>query len=248
MKAMILAAGLGTRLYPFTADHPKALYPYEGIPLLKHAIDHLTIAGITDIIVNVHHFADQIADYLRLNNNFNTNISLSDETGELLETGGGLKKARWFFNAGEDFIVRNVDLISDLDLNALIANHRESAALATLAVRRRVTSRYFLFDSGMNLAGWENTTKGDFVWSTPKNGKQQGINSGSPDKNSDYQRFAFSGIQVMNSRIFDLIAEEGKFSLTAMYLRLSGDQCIKGYLESGDFWMDIGSLPAGRAK
>ncbi|MEI7896442.1 MAG: nucleotidyltransferase family protein [bacterium] len=227
MKAMILAAGLGTRLKPFTGQHPKALYEVQGKTLLEHAIEHLRTANIKDVIVNVHHFADQIIKFIHLHNNFGLNISISDETGELLETGGGVKKAAWFFKDCDCALVRNVDILSDLEINRMVTCHLNSDAMATLAVRKRETSRYFLFDDEMTLAGWENRKTGEQRLSRQVDAPVS---------------LGFSGIQVLNPDIFPLITEKGKFSLTDLYLRLATDQKIKGYLEEGTLWEDIGKM------
>ncbi|MCX6306679.1 MAG: nucleotidyltransferase family protein [Bacteroidetes bacterium] len=225
MKAMILAAGLGTRLKPFTDSHPKALFCVDGKTLLEHALNHLKSAGIDDVIVNVHHFADQIIEFIKLNNSFGLNISISDETGQLLETGGGVKKAAWFFNDCDCAIIRNVDILSDLDLVKMAKVHLSSGALVTLAVRNRETSRYFLFDDQMHLCGWENRKSGErLLLRTP----------------AKLKAFAFSGIQVVNPAIFPLIFEDGKFSLTNLYLRLAAEQTIAGYVEDGVIWRDAG--------
>ena len=227
MKAMILAAGLGTRLKPFTDSKPKALYQVEGKTLLEHAIIHLKSAGINEIIINVHHFADQIVEFIHLHKNFCIRMAVSDETGELLDTGGGLKKAAWFFDNCDSAIVRNVDILSDLDLKSMEKFHLNSHSLATLAVRNRTTSRYFLFDDQMNLCGWENLKTGEkrvarkTITSTP---------------------FAFSGIQIINPLIISEIVEEGKFSLTTLYLRLAKTENITGYVEDGMLWKDVGRM------
>ena len=226
MKAMILAAGLGTRLKPFTDSHPKALYVAEGKTLLEHAITHLRSAGVEDIILNVHHFADQIIEFIHLHNNFGLKISVSDETGELLETGGGVKKAAWFFENCDGAIIRNVDILSDLDIAGMAKHYMNSGALATLAVRNRETSRYFLFNEQMHLCGWENKKTGEQRWSR---------------KTEHCKAFAFSGIQILNPLIFPMITEEGKFSLTDLYLRLAKTNTITGYPETGHLWRDIGT-------
>ncbi len=227
MKAMILAAGLGTRLKPFTDAHPKALYEVEGKTLLEHSLDHLKRAGISEVIINVHHFAGQITGFLTQHGNFGLNITISDETGELLDTGGGVKKAAWFFAGNENGIIRNVDILSDLDLVATEAFHRESGALATLAVRDRRTSRYLLFDREMLLCGWENITTGE-----RKISRDTALLS----------PLAFSGIQVISPEIFSRISEQGRFSLTDMYLRLAADQKITGYRDEGKIWRDAGTI------
>jgi NDP-sugar pyrophosphorylase family protein len=225
MKAMILAAGMGTRLKPFTDSHPKALFETRGKTLLEHALNHLASAGIKDVIINVHHFAGQIIDYLRINDNFGMQVTLSDETGELLETGGGLKKAAWFFDGSCCAVVRNVDILSDLDITGMVSYHLENNALATLAVRNRDTSRYFLFNPGRQLCGWENR----------KTGERKIVR-----ELADKQPLAFSGIQVVSPRIFPMITEQGKFSLTDMYLRLAARQTILGFPDEGAVWEDAG--------
>jgi len=225
-KALIFAAGLGTRLRPFTDHHPKALFLVEGKPLLAHSIDHLIKYGITDVIINVHHFSEQIIDHLLKNHNYGINISISDESEELLDTGGGLKKAAWYFDNNNPFLVRNVDVLSDLDLKLLLDLHTGKNGLATLAVKERETSRYLLFNEEMKLCGWENKKTGEIKTSR--------------ENKSVSRHLAFSGIQVLDPKIFDLITETGKFSLTEMYLRLSKDQDIYGYLDRESFWKDAG--------
>ena len=224
---MILAAGLGTRLKPFTDSHPKALYMVYGKTLLEHALDHVKSAQITEVIVNVHHFADQIIDYLQLHHNFGLNISISDEKFELLETGGGLKKAAWFFDNCDTALIRNVDILSDLDLFRMADFHLHSESIATLAVRNRETSRYFLFDDKMNLCGWENQKTGERRIS---------------NETQTRSAFAFSGIQFIDQAIFSLMIEEGKFSLTDLYLRLADTHKIAGYLDDGIVWKDVGRV------
>ncbi len=225
MKAMILAAGLGTRLKPFTDFHPKALFVAEGRTLLEHAILHLKTAGITEVIVNVHHFASQITWFLEKHDNFGLEIAISDETGALLETGGGLKQAGWFFNNCDAAIVRNVDILSDLDLRRMADAHHGSRAIATLAVKERNTARYFLFNHEMQLCGWENRKTGERTLARDE-GRMKPM--------------AFSGIQVISPDIFPLITEEGRFSLTSLYLRLAGQHRIMGYADQGLVWEDVG--------
>lgn len=240
---MILAAGLGTRLRPFTLAHPKALFEFEGKTLLAHAIEHLKHGGVSDIIINVHHFADQIVEYIHLNKGFDCRITFSDETGTLLETGGGLKKAAWYFDDDDDFIVRNVDIISDLDLSKMVTAHRGNGALATLAVRKRNTSRYFLFDDSMKLCGWENRKTEERILS---HRRQEIGASSSPQEAVSFAGnlapYAFSGLQVLSPAIFPLITEQGRFSLVSVYLRLSSTNLIKGYPEEGKVWQDVGTI------
>jgi NDP-sugar pyrophosphorylase family protein len=226
MKAMILAAGLGTRLKPLTEIIPKALVKVYGVTLLEQSLLHLKRSGINQVIINLHHFAGQIIDYLKINRDFGMNITISDESGELLDTGGGLKKASWFFNDHNHFIVQNVDVISNLDLIKVVDYHIEKKSLATLVVKERETSRYFLFDDKLTLCGWENVKTGEKLIS------KQTVTS--------KRQLAFSGIQVMDPDIFNFIIETGKFSLTGMYLRLSSTHKICGYHDLDSFWKDAG--------
>ncbi len=222
---MLLAAGLGTRLRPFTDNHPKALAMVNGKSLLQHNIEYLNNNGITDIIVNVHHFPNQIIAALAGNNNFGNHITISDESGEVLETGGGLVKAAWFFDDGNPFVLMNVDVLTDLDIRSMIKSHIRSGALATLAVSTRITSRYFLFDENNMLCGWRNIKTGE-------------------EKNSRYSTHnfakAFSGIQVISPEIFSLITFSGKFSIVDVYLELSKSKSIMAYDHTGSKFIDVG--------
>jgi NDP-sugar pyrophosphorylase family protein len=228
---MILAAGLGTRLRPVTDSIPKALVKVDGRTLLEGAILHLAEYGVKEIIVNVHHFAGQVVQYLHEKNNFGLDITISDESDQLLDTGGGLQKASGFFTGKDPFFVRNVDIISNLDLYRMMEYHRQSHALATLAVRKRETSRYFLFNRDHRLCGWKNLKTGEQILSV------QSL--------ANPEMLAFSGIQVVSPEIFNLITETGKFSLTALYLRLAKDQLIKGFIDDGSVWKDVGKDPSG---
>jgi NDP-sugar pyrophosphorylase family protein len=223
---MIFAAGTGTRLYPLTKDKPKALVEFRGKTLLENCITYLNSFGIKELVINVHHFADKLCDYLEKNENFGLSISISDERTELLETGGGLKKASQNFGPNEDFLVCNVDILTDLNLSELIHQHKANDALATLAVRKRDTSRYLLFNPKMELAGWTNKKTGEVKMSRPSERK--------------LMPFAFSGIHVINSSIFDLIEENGKFSIIDLYLRLATNHKIMAYDHSHGYWFDMG--------
>ena len=161
MKAMILAAGLGTRLKPFTDAHPKALAIINNKSLLQRNIEYLASFGITDVIVNVHHFPDQITDAIKNHNGFGSNITISDEKDKVLETGGGLMKARTFLDDAEPFVLMNVDILTDMDVGKMAEQHISSNALATLAVTNRKTNRYFLFDELETLCGWRNIKTGE---------------------------------------------------------------------------------------
>jgi len=231
MKAMILAAGLGTRLKPLTEIIPKALVKVYGVTLLEQSLLHLKKSGINQVIINVHHFAGQIIDFLKIHHDFGMKITISDESAELLDTGGGLKKASWFFNDPDPFIVLNVDVISNLDLIKAMDCHIEKKNLATLVVKERETSRYFLFDDKLTLCGWENVKTGEkFI---------------SRQTDTSLRRLAFSGIQVLDPDIFNFITETGKFSLTGMYLRLSAEHKIAGFIDKDSFWADAGKKLPG---
>jgi NDP-sugar pyrophosphorylase family protein len=226
MKAMILAAGLGTRLKPFTDKHPKALAIVNGKTILQRNIEYLASFGIREVIINVHHFADQIIDLIKANNGFGSVITFSDETREVLETGGGIKKAAWFFENNEaPFIVMNVDILTDMNLEQIIDQHKKSNSLATLAVSSRITSRYFLFDKMDHLCGWKNENTGE-----------QKISR----ESKNYIQKAFSGIQVLSPKIFDLIKMEGKFSMVDVYLDLAKTQDIMAFDHSESKFIDVG--------
>ena len=222
MKAMILAAGLGTRLKPFTDSHPKALAVVNNKTLLQRNIEYLQSFGITEVVVNVHHFADQIISAAEKNNGWGSRVFISDETNEVLETGGGLKKAAAFFkNEKEPLVLMNADILTDLDLAKMKADHDTHKPLATLAVRERSTSRYLLFDETNTLCGWLNE----------KTGEQKGVSG---------TKKAFSGIHIISPGIFPLITEEGKFSMIDLYLRLANNHSIKGFDHSETKFTDVG--------
>jgi len=226
MKAMILAAGLGTRLKPFTDNHPKALAEVNGKSLLQRNVEYLKSFGVTDIIVNVHHFASQISKTISNNNGWGTKITISDETDEVLETGGGLKKAAWFFqDSDEPFVLLNVDILTDIDLKKLLEYHNSKKALATLAVSNRETSRYFLFDENNILSGWENIKTNQIIITRP---------------NSNLSRRAFSGLHIISPEIFKDITQTGKFSMVDVYLELSKTQIIKGFDQGDCKFIDVG--------
>ena len=225
MKAMLFAAGLGTRLKPFTDHHPKALAEVNGKTLLEHNIRYLQSYNITDVVVNVHHFADQIELAIEQNNGFGSNISVSDERDAVLETGGGLKKAAHYFSGQDDFLVMNVDILTNLDLGAFITAHRKTKSDATLAIIDRSSSRNLLFDNDLNLCGWKNNNTGEEKISIVKD---------------NYHPFAFSGIQVISQSLLQSIRQEGKFSMIDVYLEASKTMKIKGYDHTGDLLLDVG--------
>lgn len=227
MKAMILAAGLGTRLQPITQDIPKALAKINDLTLLEILITRLKRFGIKEVIINIHHFADQIADFIEEQKQFGINISFSDERDQLMDTGGGIKHAEWFLNDGKPFLVHNVDVISTIDLNDFANYHKKCDCLATLAVRKRKTSRYFLFNDNEVLCGWKNVSSG-----------KQIITNQSPI----IHPLAFGGIHIINPEIFDLIERTGKFSIVDEYLRLSYNYKICAYRHDNTEWLDLGSV------
>jgi NDP-sugar pyrophosphorylase family protein len=227
MKAMILAAGLGTRLKPLTDDKPKALVELAGKPMLQWAIEKLTDAGINEIVINIHHYPDQILSFLRQKKNFGIQIHISDERDLLLDSGGGIKKAEPFL-AGHPFLVYNVDVITDLDLRAMAAAHESSLALASLAVRPRETSRYLLFDDSLRLRAWQNKKSGEY--------------SGDPAvPGHPFQCLAFSGISLFSADIFEHITETGAFPLVGMLLRLAPQHLVRAYVHEEGYWFDLGS-------
>jgi NDP-sugar pyrophosphorylase family protein len=235
MKAMILAAGLGTRLRPLTDDRPKALVEVAGRTLLEIAISRLRSFGVCEVIINVHHFADMVVSYLKANHNFGMRIEVSCEE-VLLDTGGGVKKAAWFFqeNSGSTapFVLHNVDVLSNIDLGRMIQVHKENRALATLAVQDRKTSRYLLFDEHNQLCGRR----------TGKNHDELVQSSPNP------QALAFSGIHVISRRLLPLLTEEGAFSIIASYLRLASQgERILAFSADEYYWRDLGK-PEGVAQ
>jgi len=224
-KAMIFAAGLGTRLKPWTDHHPKALAIVKGKSLLQRNIEYLQHHHIYDVVVNVHHFANQIIDAIETNNGWGSNISISDETDEVLETGGGLKKASWFFDNTNDFVVMNADILTNMNLSAMIKQHTETKPLATLAVSDRTSSKYFLFNEQDELCGWKNV----------KTQEEKIIRKENP-----LIKKAFSGIHIINKDIFPLIKQEGKFSIVDVYLGLCRQHIIKAYNHTGAYLIDVG--------
>lgn len=230
MKAMVLAAGLGTRLRPLTNDRPKALVEIAGRTLLEISISHLKRFGVREVIVNVHHFADMVADYLKAHDNFGLRIEISQEE-VLLDTGGGLKKASWFFlenggDAGEPFLLHNVDVISTIDLGRMVQEHRNSGALAMLAVQQRTTSRYLLFNDANQLCGRR----------TGRDAPDEIVVPG-----QTLHARAFEGIHVISPRFLRMITEDGVFSIIVSYLRLaaSGEK-IASFAADDCYWRDLG--------
>jgi NDP-sugar pyrophosphorylase family protein len=224
MRAMILAAGLGTRLQPITNNLPKALVKIHDKTLLEITINHLVKNGFDQIIINVHHFAEQIIQFIK-ENNFNAEIIISDERNELLDTGGGLKKASWFFGDGKPFLLYNVDIITNLNLHNLYQANIESNSIATLAIRKRESSRYLLFNSENILCGWKNTKTGEII---------------SIRKSDSQNEFAFSGIHIINPKIFSLMPDDDVFSMIDLYLYIMRFEKIIAHIDTDSFWLDVG--------
>ena len=229
MKAMILAAGLGTRLHPLTDTRPKALVEISGRTLLEITLSRLRAFGVHEVIINVHHFAEAIIEYLETNQNLGMRIEVSRED-VLLDTGGGLKKAAWFFQdengSNEPFILHNVDVISTIDLARMIQSHEENHALATLAVKDRETHRYLVFDDKLRLCGrqYGRNRQPEFVLPS-----------------AHAQALAFSGIHVISPRLLTMITEEGVFSIMTTYLRLAAQQeRILAFRADEYYWRDLG--------
>ena len=261
MKAMILAAGLGTRLRPLTDNRPKALVEISGRTLLEITLSRLRSFGVSEIIINVHHFADMIVGYLKAEKNFGMRIEVSRED-LLLDTGGGLKKASWFFLEDstrgepslldEPFLLHNVDVISTIDLRRMVQFHSENHALATLAVQARESSRYLLFNDQLQLCGRRAgpSQQSEIVGSHLINGSRQGTASAVPESVEEsgvltpevsLQALAFSGIHVISPRLLPMLTEEGVFSIITSYLRLAAqDEKILAFRADDYYWRDLG--------
>lgn len=226
MQAFILAAGLGTRLQPLTNHLPKALVQVQGQPLLKIAIDNLVRQGVTHIVVNVHHFADMVCNYLQ-NQHWDIPISISDERGQLLDTGGGLKKASPLFSKDDPILIYNVDILSHLDLSKLLRKHTDSMALATLVVSQRATSRYLLFDTHEQLIGWENKQTGEAKW----------VHSVA----ENYLELAFDGIALIEPQLLNLLPPSNNpYSIIPSYLEIAKNHSINYFELNPKDWLDVG--------
>jgi NDP-sugar pyrophosphorylase family protein len=228
MRAMILAAGLGTRLKPLTDSIPKALIKIKGHTLLELQIRKLKAEGFDRIIINIHHFADKVKRYLKENNFFNCSIEISDESDKLLDTGGALKKASHFFSDGNPFLVYNVDILSNISLKELIEFHRSSKSIVTLAVQNRESSRKFLFDKSNTLCGWMNDKSNEKIITR--------------DAQSELFPYSFSGIQVIDPKIFKYFPDKDVFSLVDLYLSVAKKENISGFIHNEDEWIDLGKI------
>ena len=222
---MIFAAGLGTRFKPWTEEHPKALALVNNKSLLQHNIEYLQRYGITEVVVNVHHFADQIIKAVNENNGWGSNIIISDEREEVLETGGGLLKAKPLLQSAEPFITLNADILTDLSISNLLSFHKKNEALISFGITNRKSSRNFLFDNNNRLCGWENNMTGE---------KKIAIDD------TSLHPMAYSCVAIFEQTVFDLIPQRGKFSLTDTYLSLAANQRILGYEHTGDRFIDVG--------
>ena len=230
MKAMIFAAGLGTRLKPLTDHMPKALVPVAGKPMLEHVICKLKDYGFTEIVINIHHFGEQILDFLQANNNFGLTIHISDERDMLLDTGGGIKKAATFFQGNEPFLIHNVDILSDVNLKELYEFHLQSGNDATLLASRRKTVRYLLFNQSDRLCGWINK---DTFQTKPE---------GFVYDEQLYKEYAFSGIHVVSPSLYRYMDDKwtGKFPIMDFYLKTCQEAKLGGYLKEELKLIDIG--------
>lgn len=222
---MIFSAGLGTRFKPWTDKHPKALAMVNGKSLLQRNIEYLQKFGIKDVVVNVHHFHNQVINEIENNKGWGSTVAISDETNELLDTGGGLVKAKELFQKDEPFITLNVDVLTNLDIHKLLDFHKENKALISFGITSRKTSRYFLFNEKNRLCGWRNTNTGD-----------EKIVAG----NMPLHEMGYSCVAVFQPEIFNLIEQHGKFSLTESYLSLAAKHLILGYDHTGDKFVDVG--------
>ena len=224
---MILAAGLGTRLGELTASRPKALLEWEGVPLLERVIRKLISQGFDEVVINVHHFAELIMDFVARKRNFGIRIEFSHEKEALLDTGGGIAKASWFFGE-EPFLVHNVDINSDIDLRKLYQAHLMSGTIATLAVKERVTTRSLLMNSQGKLKGWRDNRTGETILCDPSA--------------SGLIPIAFSAIHIMDPEIFKYFPEKKRFPLMPFYLELAKNHSLNLYRHDRDSWIDMGKL------
>lgn len=232
MKALVFAAGLGTRLRPLTDHKPKALVELCGVTMLERVITNIKNCGITDVVVNVHHFGDQIIDFLKDKDNFGINITISDERDLLLDTGGGILKARHLLEGDEPFLVHNADILTDLNLAEMIAYHKANGADVTLLAKQRSTQRYLVFGENNQMVGWTNIATGE-------------VKPADLVVKQENSLLAFGGVHVISPRIFDSLAKfatEPKFSIMQYYIAACRDISIAGYNPDGYNWFDIGKI------
>lgn len=227
MKGMIFAAGLGTRLNPITEKIPKALVKINNKTLLQIVIEKFLSSGIDEIVINVHHFADQIKDYLKFHNYFGTEIIISDESDQLLETGGGLKKASHYFSANEPFVLHNVDIISNINLSKMFGMFNDGNSSALLAVQNRKSSRKLLFNNENILCGWKNINTGEVILSREE---------------KNLTELSFSGIQIIHPKLFEYFPKKKVFSIIELYLEAAKHTRIVTYQHDNDFVCDVGKI------
>ena len=225
VKAIVLAAGIGSRLFPITKDKPKALVEVQGKPLIQHQLEKLKNAGYTQVLINIHHFGDQLLAFFKEQDNFGLELLISDEQNQLLDTGGALRKAADFIRGDEPVLIHNVDVLSNISLAEMLNAHRLTGALATLAIRKRETSRYLLFNKRNKLCAWENVKTGERKgdWSEP-----------------NLSSAAFSGIHIISPECADLFPEKEAFSIIDFYLEIIKTHCVSGYFHDESVWLDVG--------
>jgi NDP-sugar pyrophosphorylase family protein len=228
MKAMIFAAGLGTRLAPFTNDRPKAMVEVAGKPMLQMQIERLRDFGFNYIVINVHHFANQIIDFIK-SNDFGVEIQISDESDLLLNTGGGLKNVKKYFNPGDVFLLHNVDIFSDIDLKQFFTHHINSQNVCSMAVKHRQSSNYLLFDSDQKLCGWRSYKTDSRIIAVEK---------------ESFDEMAFSGIYMFDYSIFDLMQKDGAFTIIPELLEIAKTQAIGAWVHDNNFMLDLGKPEA----
>ncbi len=228
MKAFILAAGKGTRLGKLTETLPKALVDFNGKPMLQLLLEKLKNQGFNDVLINIHHHGDKIVDFLKENKNFGLDVKISDERDELLDTGGAVKKAAWFFEGNEPVLVHNVDIYTDLYFPDLIKTHKQSRNLVTLLVKERESSRKLLFDEELRLAGWKNIKSGEYKW----------VNA--PLK--EYVERAYSGIYIASPGYPGKIKNTGSFPVVPVWLDLAKNNSVKGLEHNNSLWFDLGTV------
>lgn len=232
MKAMILAAGLGTRLKPFTNSTPKALVPILGKPVIEYVILKLKEQGFNEIIINIHHFGDQIIDFIKSRNYFDIRIEFSDEREKLLDTGGAIKKASWFFDDDRPILIHNADIISDVNLADVYQSQLQSNAIATLVVNDRKTSRYLFFDDNNNLKGWINEKNGKTISSSAYN-------------SIEHHKLAFFGIHALSGNAVSYMNRfPDKFSIIDFYLSICDNNSVRAYVANDNEMVDVGKLDA----
>lgn len=227
MKAMIFAAGLGTRLQPLTNDRPKAMVEFQGKPLLEHTIERLRAVGVDHVVVNVHHFADMVIDFLH-SKDFGLKISISDERDELLDTGGGLRKAAKLLG-DEPFFIHNVDILSDVDLEVMLLAHKAHKAIATVGIRKSDSDRYFIQNGEGQLCGWGNATTGEQIISRVGH---------------DLENISFTGIHIVSGGLIQYINSEGAVSIIDAYLKAAQTENIYCFPCDNNQWMDVGTPEA----